>query len=236
MPELCGCLGSSQSNVTTQVAADPEAGFARRVDGQVQPPRYDAVDSGYTPVVPLPRYTPRPLSIHEKTLENNFQNQNGHNQPGRGSFGALDEKNRQDFEDAPVQSHSTGSSSATVTATMDDASSAYSFPSSFGHTSTETRDTLPPPYSSCGSSMFSRSRASSLRSHYRNSISSNRPLPSEQAQQTAADIAAAAIMPPPMAHVNHAPPMFAPPAIHMHGHQRHNSTYQPQPRQSHDGR
>lgn len=214
MPELCGCLGSSESHATTQVAADPGAGFARESDTQ-QPPRYDSVDVGYTPVVPLPRYTARPMSIHEKTLENN---------PRSGSFSVADEKNRQAFE-APVQSNSTGSSSATVTATatMDDASSAYSFPSSFGHTSTETRDTPPPPYSTCGSSMFSRSRASSFRSHYRNSISSIHH-PQLDQHQTAAEIAAATIMPPPMAHVNRPPPVVAPAAVHH------------QPRRSWDGR
>jgi hypothetical protein len=217
MPELCGCLGSSEAHVTTQVASDPGAGFARESDSQ-HPPRYDSVDVGYIPVVPLPLYTARPMSIHEKTLENNPH-------PTRsGSFSFADEKNRQAFE-APVQSNSTGSSSATVTATatMDDASSAYSFPSSFGHTSTETRDTPPPPYSTCGSSMFSRSRASSFRSHYRNSISSIHHPQLEQ-HQTGADIAAATIAPPPMAHVNRPPPVFVPAAIYH------------QPRRSRDGR
>lgn len=218
MPEFCGCMGSSESHANTQVAADPGAGFVRESDSQ-QPPRYDSVDAGYTPVVPLPRYTARPMSIHEKTLENNPR-------PTRtGSFSIADEKDRQAFEAPPVQSNSTGSSSTTVTATatMDDASSAYSFPSSFGHTSTETRDTPPPPYSNCGSSMFSRSRASSFRSHYRNSISSIH-YPQIELPQTGPDIAGATIMPPPMAHVNRPPPVFAP-----------APAYNP-PRRSRDGR
>ncbi|CRG90065.1 hypothetical protein PISL3812_07106 [Talaromyces islandicus] len=216
MPEFCGCLGSSEPQVTTQVAADPGAGFVRESDSQY-PPRYDSVDAGYTPVVPLPRYTARPMSIHEKTLENNPR-------PMRSdSFSIADEKDRQAFEAPSVQSNSTGSSSATVTATMDDASSAYSFPSSLGHTSTETRDTPPPPYSTCGSSMFSRSRASSFRSHYRNSISSIH-YPQIDQNQSSAEIAAVTIMPPPMAHVNRPSPIFAPAAVYH------------QPRRSHDGR
>lgn len=216
MPELCGCLVSSESHATTQVPADPQAGFVRSSDG-LQPPHYDSVDAGYTPVVPLPRYTARPMSVHEKTIENNPLS------PRSGSFSFADEKRTQAFETAPVQSNSTGSSSATVTATMDDASSAYSFPSSFGHTSTETRETAPPPYSSCGSSMFSRSRASSLRSHNRNSISSLH-YPQLEQHQTGPDSAAAAIMPPPMAHVNRPPAVFSPTAAYH------------QPRRTRDGR
>lgn len=200
MSQLCGCMGSNDSEPRTQVAAHPEAGFRPRTSVENQPPQYDAVSNGYTPVVPLPRYTPRPMSIHEKTIENGSHDHH-RQQP--------DEKNRHDFEEeSALQSQSTGSSStATATATMDDASSAYSFPSSFGHTSTETRDTPPPPYSSCGSSsLFSRSRASSLRSHHRRSLSLyNYPVLNQaQAppQPNAPEFVPATIAPPPMAHIN----------------------------------
>jgi hypothetical protein len=206
MPQLCGCFHSSEpESPKTQVPACPDAGFVHRVNSQSQPPRYDPVDNGYTPVVPLPRYTPRPVSIHEKSIGSNFHEQQQHRQP--------DEKNPQDFEelDAPVQAHSTGASSssnATVTATMDDASSAYSFPSSFGHTSTDTRDTPPPPYSSCGGSLYSRSRASSLRSsHHRrsDSLSNNYPLPNSQQQTGPSSDFGTIIAPPPMAHIGNSP-------------------------------
>lgn len=215
MSQFCGCLGSTKPEPRTQIPAYPDAGFMPRPEAQMaldmhhQPPQYDSVDSGYSPVVPLPRYTPRPMSIHEKTLENSNQRS-----PSRG-YG-LDEKNRQDFEDsenAVLQSQSTGSSCATVTAAsttapttiMDDASSAYSFPSSFGHTSTETRETLPPPYSSCASSFYARSRASSVRSHRRSEslfdYSLNTGNASEGVAPPPAAAAAAIIAPPPMAHV-----------------------------------
>lgn len=216
MSQFC-CLGS-KPEPRTQVPAYPEAGFMPRpethtaMDMHHQPPKYDSVDSGYSPVVPLPRYTPRPKSIHEKTLEtNNIRHHHGHGQHGP------DEKNRQDFEDsendAALHSHATGSSSATVTASstiaptttiVDDASSAYSFPSSFGHTSTETRDTPPPPYSSCGSSFYARSRASSVRSHRRSESLFNYPINTgntSEAMPPPSVPAPAVIAPPPMAHV-----------------------------------
>ncbi|EED16264.1 conserved hypothetical protein [Talaromyces stipitatus ATCC 10500] len=218
MSQFCGCISSSKPEPRTQVPAHSEAGFMSRPELQMQmhhhqPPHYDLVDNGYAPVVPLPRYTPRPMSIHEKTLENNSNFQRTHDQQQH----RPDEKNRQDFEpEETLQSQSTGgSSSATVTpAIVDDASSAYSFPSSFGHTSTETRDTPPPPYSSCASSFYSRSRASSLRSHRRSGSLSNYSLNENQVQQGASEAApsaaytvpsappAAIIASPPMAHVH----------------------------------
>lgn len=213
MSQFCGCLGSTKPEPRTQIPAYPDAGFMPRSETQMamhmhmqhQPPQYDSVDNGYSPVVPLPRYTPRPMSIHEKTLENNMQRPQHR----------ADEKNRQDFasedeeDTAALNFQSTGSSSATVTAItapttiMDDASSAYSFPSSFGHTSTETRDTPPPPYSSCGSSFYARSRASSVRSHRRSESLFNYSLNTgnNTSEGVPAAPAAAMIAPPPIAHV-----------------------------------
>jgi hypothetical protein len=214
MSQFCGCLGSTKPEPRTQIPAYPDAGFMPRPETQMamhmhmhmqhQPPQYDSVDNGYSPIVPLPRYTPRPMSIHEKTLENNMQRPQHR----------ADEKNRQHFasedeeDTAALNFQSTGSSSATVTATtapttiMDDASSAYSFPSSFGHTSTETRDTPPPPYSSCGSSFYARSRASSVRSHRRSESLFNYSLNTGNTSEgVPAAPPAAMIAPPPMAHV-----------------------------------
>lgn len=209
----------------------PETQMAMHMHMQHQPPQYDSVDNGYSPVVPLPRYTPRPMSIHEKTLENNVQRNHGHQY-------RPDEKNRHDFEEeedtSALNSQITGSSSVTVTASsttapttiMDDASSAYSFPSSFGHTSTETRDTPPPPYSSCGSSFYARSRASSVRSHRRSESLFNYSLNNNNNTGNASEgvpaAPAAMIAPPPMAHVQMS-----------HNHQHHyQSASISQPRQS----
>lgn len=234
MSPLCGCIGSNEPEPRTQVPAYPEAGFMSRVDSHSQPPRYDTVTNGYTPVVPLPRYTPHAVSTHEKSIENNFHDQQYHQRNP-------DRKDRQDFEqqEATLHTHNTGGSSssgATVTATVDDdASSAYSFPSSFGQTSTATRETPPPPYSSCGSaSLYSRSRASSLRSYHRRSDSlSNHPLRNQTPpplplpmQQTAPSSVPAMIAPPPIAHTNSprspafAPPMAYPPFNTRQAHSR----------------
>ncbi|KAE8550505.1 hypothetical protein TMatcc_008541 [Talaromyces marneffei ATCC 18224] len=214
MSQFCGCLGSTKPEPRTQIPSYPDAGFMHRPETQMQMhmhmqhqlPRYDSVDHGYAPVVPLPRYTPRPMSIHEKTLENNHIHHTQHRP---------DEKNRHDFESAEdedvsaLNSQSTGGSSTTVTGIistittapttiMDDASSAYSFPSSFGHTSTETRDTPPPPYSSCGSSFYARSRASSVRSHGRSESLFNYSLNNTG---NASEVVPT-ITPPPMAHMH----------------------------------
>lgn len=219
MSDLCGCLGSSESRSQprTQIPADPQAGFARPGESYTEPPHYDAVGSGYMPVVPLPRYTPRPVSIHEKTLDGNTRlNESGDITP-RGSM----EKNRHEFEESSAQSSQPTGTTTTATATMDDASSAYSFPSSFGHTSTDTRDTPPPPYASCTSlAQTSRSRASSMRS-YRGSLL-NYSMQSNSSP----------ITPPPMAHIHHPQPIFRPHnSIYMHGHHQQN-----QPRRSWESR
>jgi hypothetical protein len=217
MSDLCGCFASSESSSQprSQVPIDAQAGFARPGESHTEPPHYDVVDGGYMPVVPLPRYTQRPVSIHEKTLESNARtNESGEITP-RGSM----EKNRYEFGEPSAQSSQrTGTTTA---ATLDDASSAYSFPSSFGHTSTDTRDTPPPPYASCTSlAQTSRSRASSMRSHrgslFNYSMQAN-PSP---------------ITPPPMAHIHHPQPIFRPHnSIYMHGpHQQH------QPRRSWESR
>jgi hypothetical protein len=216
MSNLCGCLGESKSSqVQTQMPFDPQAGFARRGENHIEPPQYDAMDGGYVPIVPLPRYTPRPVSVHEKTLESNSLS----NVSGATTSRDPDEKNRHEFEETSAQSSQhTGT---TTTATMDDASSAYSFPSTFGHTSTDTRDTPPPPYASCTSlAQTSRSRASSMRSHWGSLI--NYPMQPNSSP----------ITPPPMAHIHHPQPVFRSyNSIYVHGHH-----HQHQPRRSWESR
>lgn len=97
--------------------------------------------NGYTPVIPLPRYTPRPLSIREKTVEAHMRHPpsspspSSSSRPGSGFW--VDEKQRYDYE--PSQNRDS--------VTADDVSSAFSFQSSYGNTSTATRETPPPPYS-----------------------------------------------------------------------------------------
>lgn len=112
------------------------------------------LEEGYASVVPLPQYTPRPMSIHEKTLETNMRD------PSLSSGFAeypQDEKNR-NLYDEDVTS---------------DSSSAFSYPSSYGNTSTATRETPPPPYSPRASAVLSRSRSVSVSSAM--AVTVNRP-------------------------------------------------------------
>ena len=75
---------------------------------------------------PPPRYTPRPASIHEKTIEAHLPSE-----PGVGTS----------------EKHHHDSSERVSPDSASDISSALSFPSSYGNTSTATGDTPPPPYS-----------------------------------------------------------------------------------------
>ncbi|KAJ5682048.1 uncharacterized protein N7477_001988 [Penicillium maclennaniae] len=87
----------------------------------------DSENGGYASVVPLPQYTPRPMSINEKTLETNMRDP----PMSSGMLGyGHDEKSRNLYDEEVAS----------------DASSAISYPSSYGNTSTATRETPPPPY------------------------------------------------------------------------------------------
>ncbi|KAJ6095493.1 hypothetical protein N7486_006239 [Penicillium sp. IBT 16267x] len=125
-----------------------EGEFIRAADASEQAwhghPRDDS-DGGYASVVPLPQYTPRPMSIREKTLEGNMRDApiSSDSNP----FPA-DEKSR-NFYGEDVSS---------------DGASTFSYPSSYGNTSTATRETPPPPYSPRHSAMLSRSRSFSISS------------------------------------------------------------------------
>lgn len=107
----------------------------------------DAVEqelSWYRAVVPLPPYTAHPMSTNEKTLEVNISSSSS-------SKYAEDEKSPE-LDPFP----------AGVSEDMcSDTSSAVSFPSTCGNTSTATRETPPPPYSSGPSTPASRTSTSS---------------------------------------------------------------------------
>lgn len=112
------------------------------------PPDEMTMDDGYNSVAPLPRYTPRPLSIQEKTLELHMRDP-----PISSDSRPMDEKNPRDFEEP---NSPTGSEAGS------DVSSTISMPSSYGNTSTATRDTPPPPYSAHPSPAPSRSMSISM--------------------------------------------------------------------------
>lgn len=147
---FCGCFACHStrrpSRPTLQDPIDPQAGFVSRDEDRNRDNSHNGsgidFDDGYVPVVPLPRYTPRPVSIHEKTLQGHARD------PSTSSTsGARDEKSRQDIKEP---------CSPTNEDTSSIISSTFSIPSSYGNTSTATRETPPPPYSSFPSPTPSR--------------------------------------------------------------------------------
>ncbi|KAI9924590.1 hypothetical protein ASPWEDRAFT_518709 [Aspergillus wentii DTO 134E9] len=92
-------------------------------------------DAGYSSVVPLPRYTPRPVSIQEKTLAAHMRDPSI-SSSSLSSSSYPDEKSRNVYHSSNRPEDLTS-----------DVSSAISFPSSYGNTSTATGETPPPPYS-----------------------------------------------------------------------------------------
>ncbi|KAJ5895045.1 hypothetical protein N7495_006736 [Penicillium taxi] len=163
---LCGCLTrgedtqlpsepktpgvNSQNHTrhgihTGQFILSAEGGFTRastpNLTGLHGPPPDGSDDGGYASVVPLPQYTPRPMSINEKTLESHLRDP-----PISSETGFQYEKDIYDGDDTS------------------DNSSDISYPSSYGNTSTATRETPPPAYSPRQSSVFTRSRSISVSS------------------------------------------------------------------------
>ncbi|KAJ5236240.1 hypothetical protein N7489_006331 [Penicillium chrysogenum] len=110
------------------------------------PPPSDSEDAGYSSVAPLPQYTARPMSLHEKTLEAHMRDPSISSE-SQNSY-PQDEKSANRYDEDVTS----------------DSSSAISFPSSYGNTSTATRETPPPPYSPRHSSVLCRSRSISISS------------------------------------------------------------------------
>ncbi|KAL2820566.1 hypothetical protein BDW59DRAFT_150701 [Aspergillus cavernicola] len=114
----------------------------------LQPPQ-DHDQTGYNQTIPLPAYTPRPMSIQEKTLEAHMRDPPISSETYHTHL-STDEKQRLAWEEATspqpdyYYTYPTHPRPDEVTS---DTSSAISFPSSYGNTSTATRETPPPPYS-----------------------------------------------------------------------------------------
>ncbi|PLB45454.1 hypothetical protein P170DRAFT_244319 [Aspergillus steynii IBT 23096] len=113
-------------------------------------------ETGYTSPTGLPAYTPRPVSIHEKTLELHMRDPpiSSTSAPDQHQHSYPDEKAPYRYSiDHPAPGNRPEDLSS-------DVSSAISFTSSYGNTSTATRDTPPPPYSPRdGSPVPSRSQS-----------------------------------------------------------------------------
>lgn len=154
-------------NSTTTHPSNPNPSSNHDINN-LEPPQ-----NGYNQVVPLPAYTPRPMSIREKTLEAHMRdppvsNETYHQQQHDETYLSTDEKQHMAWEEAanspdyyPYHTHPRPEDVSS------DVSSAISFPSSYGNTSTATRETPPPPYSPRTLSP-APSRSMSISSAYRN--------------------------------------------------------------------
>jgi len=128
---------------TGRFTLSSEGAFVRSASHGHGPPPADSDVGGYATVVPLPQYTPRPMSVNEKTLESHLRDPSISSNSG--PFDP-DEKNRHLYHEE----------------VSSDASSVISYPSSYGNTSTATRETPPPPYSPRQSAQMTRTRSVSL--------------------------------------------------------------------------
>jgi hypothetical protein len=164
---LCGCFSREEKPLPTpepmiqRTNGDIQTGqFILNCDGQFiraspspspgrngHGPPDDSEDGGYSSVVPLPQYTARPMSLHEKTLEAHMRDPSVSSESQEYPY-PQEEKNPNLYDEEVTS----------------DASSAISYPSSYGNTSTATRETPPPPYSPRHSVMLSRSRSISISS------------------------------------------------------------------------
>ncbi|OJJ89374.1 uncharacterized protein ASPGLDRAFT_41347 [Aspergillus glaucus CBS 516.65] len=97
-------------------------------------------DEGYAPTTPLPRYTPRPMSIQEKAIEGHMHMRSSSELGPESNTNTLSDEKQRHLHEYDHRDSRDG-------VTADDVSSAFSFQSSYGNTSTATRETPPPPYS-----------------------------------------------------------------------------------------
>ena len=124
-------------------------------------------DDDYPPPVPLPRYTPRPTSVQEKTLEAHMRDP----PISSSDYPTISEEKRQNEYSRP-QEHPPRPDEEV---TSDDVSSAFSFQSSYGNTSTATRETPPPPYSPRDSPVPSRRMSASSNLTFNSGVGITRP-------------------------------------------------------------
>ncbi|KAL4891730.1 hypothetical protein BDV59DRAFT_181642 [Aspergillus ambiguus] len=135
---LCGCWSRPGTDNQDQPNSNQSPSQHNHTHNTNQNNPHDPVEAdGYTPIIPLPAYTPRPRSIQEKTLEAHMRD------PPISSDTATyrDEKAHFSLGDTHTPP------SQRPEDLTSDVSSAISFPSSYGNTSTATRETPPPPYS-----------------------------------------------------------------------------------------
>lgn len=154
MSLICRIFCCFPTHLKKATASQP--GDARPFESAPRSSDIHGEHGSYWPTCPLPRYTERPISIYEKTIVfNRGSNPQG---PDLNGF-PRDEKRQQNANDSGAQSQ-TGQREPEVPVQntggdhASDVSSTFSFPSSYGNTSTATRSP-PPAYSpptSCAAS------------------------------------------------------------------------------------
>ncbi|KAL4990913.1 hypothetical protein BDW68DRAFT_153613 [Aspergillus falconensis] len=196
------CLPTKSIESTKETPHYPN--IPTRVINTLHPPEDGSHNDGYTSA-PLPPYTPRPgmdMTTQEKTLAAHMRDPSisnetyRHNQHHQYST-ATDEKQRLAWEEVAAANSNSTSTSASDSPypyypyypyhthprpeeVSSDVSSAISFPSSYGNTSTATRETPPPPYSPRAFSPAPSRRSMSISSAYRhqqNQMQMQLPMP-----------------------------------------------------------
>ncbi|KAK2767582.1 hypothetical protein FQN54_003740 [Arachnomyces sp. PD_36] len=171
LSNFCGCFAAPRPKSSPRSPHRLSCPYEYPGPGNGYPPHGASNGSGnanddwerasvYSPTMPLPRYTPHPSIMNEKTLAferparsswtslSESRDRNGHISP--------DEKHPYEFrreeeggDNTPQPHHQHQRSNSNTGATDDissDASSTLSYPSSYGNTSTATTSP-PPPYS-----------------------------------------------------------------------------------------
>ncbi|KAL5003242.1 hypothetical protein BDV10DRAFT_68358 [Aspergillus recurvatus] len=194
---LSCCLPTKSIDSTKETPHYPN--LPTRDINTLHQPQDSPNNDGYTST-PLPAYTPRPginMTTQEKTLATHMQDPSisneayRHHQHHQHST-ATDEKQRLAWEEvAAANSNSNPApdspypyypyhSHPRPQEVSSDVSSAVSFPSSYGNTSTATRETPPPPYSPREFSPAPSRRSMSISSAYRhqqNQMQMQLPMP-----------------------------------------------------------
>ncbi|CAI7586621.1 unnamed protein product [Penicillium glandicola] len=161
---LCGCFtqhekpSKSQSPEMMTQRPNPNSiqtgRFTLSGEGEFIRPASPTGSHGHGPPPSDSEDEARPMSLHEKTLEAHMRD------PPISSESQTsyphDEKNPNRSDEDLTNRYDEDLTS--------DSSSAISYPSSYGNTSTATRETPPPPYSPRHSAMLSRSRSMSISS------------------------------------------------------------------------
>ncbi|PLB39129.1 uncharacterized protein BDW47DRAFT_103733 [Aspergillus candidus] len=127
--------------------SDPDPTQHGPAVGSDPPTIPESGDAGYAAITPLPAYTPHPVEVREKTLEAHLRDPPLSSESFPHHTADPDAKSSFHHHHYYYTPHFPSKNNEDLTS---DVSSAVSFTSSYGNTSTATRETPPPPYSPRG--------------------------------------------------------------------------------------